>query len=329
MTRRVVVTGCAGFIGSHLVRRLLDDPECRVLGIDCFDPFYSREAKLANLLGLPADRFTLATIDITDRSATHSAIRAFEPHAIYHIAALAGVRPSIAAPERYVSVNLDGLVNVLDGARAATCERVVFASSSSVYGNADRVPFREDDAADKPISPYAATKRAGELICHAYASLFSMRIACLRFFTVYGPAQRPDLAIMLFMRRIALGEPIEMFGDGSTSRDYTYVDDIVDGVVRAGGLIDGTPAPFCRIFNLGGSHPISLAEMIAKIETTVGRKAVVVRRPAQPGDVDRTCADVTRCEAELGFRAKVDFTEGLRRQWAWLSPRLDRHARSG
>jgi UDP-glucuronate 4-epimerase len=218
------------------------------------------------------------------------------------------------------------LVNVLDAARACGCRTVIFASSSSVYGNNTKVPFSETDPVDEPISPYAATKRAGELICHAYAHLFAMRIAALRFFTVFGPAQRPDLAIMKFMRLLAAGEDVPMFGDGSTSRDYTYIDDIIQGVLAAEKVMSGNEpsrvgsasAGAFRIWNLGGSHPLTLAEMIDTIARVVGKPARIKRLPMQPGDVERTWADLARSKAELGFEPQTTFEDGVRRQWGWL-----------
>ena len=326
----VLITGGAGFIGSHLGRRLLAAGS-RVVAIDNFDPFYDEALKRANLAGLAetgGDRFRFEEADIVDADAMVRLAGEVRPDLVVHIAALAGVRPSIEAPARYARVNVDGLVHVLDAARAADCRRILFASSSSVYGNNEKVPFAETDDVNEPISPYAATKRAGELLCHAYAHLFGLRIAALRFFTVFGPAQRPDLAIMKFMRLVAAGEEIPMFGDGSTSRDYTFVEDIVDGVVAAGtwtarDAAGDRPGDLAgggcfRIFNLGGSSPISLAEMIDAIGRTVGRTPRIRPLPMQPGDVNRTWADPTRSRDELGFDPKTSFEAGLAAQWAWL-----------
>ncbi|MCA9295712.1 MAG: GDP-mannose 4,6-dehydratase, partial [Phycisphaerales bacterium] len=205
----------------------------------------------------------------------------------------------------------------LDGARAASCRDVLFASSSSVYGNSMRVPFTEDDPVDRPISPYAATKRAGELLAHSYHHLFGLSVACLRFFTVFGPRQRPDLAISLFMRAIAQGDTVPMFGDGTTSRDYTYIDDIIAGVMASGEWV-GHETPRFGVFNLGGSSPITLAEMIGRIAMVVGKPANIERHPMQPGDVNRTFADLTHSQRELGYAPKTSFDEGLRQQWAWM-----------
>jgi UDP-glucuronate 4-epimerase len=334
MPETAIVTGGAGFIGSHLGAALLR-ADRRVVAIDNFDRFYDRGAKVANLRritgqpGASPDAFELVEADIVDRDRMRAIFAQHQPSSAFHIAALAGVRPSIEDPARYARVNLDGLVNVLDAARESGCRNVVFASSSSVYGNNPKVPFAETDPVDAPISPYAATKRAGELICHTYAHLFGMRIAPLRFFTVFGPAQRPDLAITKFMRLIAAGEEVPMFGDGCTSRDYTYIDDIIAGILASeraigearagrGSFEVGQAGGAFRIWNLGGSHPHTLAEMIDVIARTVGKPAKIKRLPMQPGDVERTWADLSRSAAELGYRSTTTFEDGVRRQWEWL-----------
>lgn len=325
MSDTVIITGAAGFIGSHLACALHAAGR-RVIGVDNFDGFYGRDAKLGNLRRANLAEFFDA--DILDRDRMRQLFAQHRPASLFHIAALAGVRPSIENPARYAAVNIDGLINVLDAARESGCRTVAFASSSSVYGNNTKVPFAETDSVDEPISPYAATKRAGELICHTYAHLFGMRIAALRFFTVFGPAQRPDLAIMKFMRLIAAGEEVPMFGDGSTSRDYTYIDDIIQGVLAAEQAIQSPPQAsglkpqasegFFRIWNLGGSHPHTLAEMIDTIARVVGTPARIKRLPMQPGDVERTWADLSRSKAELGFEPHTSFVDGVRSQWAWL-----------
>lgn len=319
---RVLVTGAAGFIGSHLSAALLRCG-CRVTGIDNFDPFYDRACKQENIRRVQAvaNRFNLVEADIRDAAAMQEIFAKTRPTAVFHIAALAGVRQSIADPARYASVNVDGLIAILDAARAAECGNIVFASSSSVYGNCTKVPFAETDPVDEPISPYAATKRAGELICHTYAKLFNLHIAALRFFTVYGPSQRPDLAISKFMRLIASDIDVPMFGDGSTSRDYTYIDDIIQGVLAAYRVLRSHSKPthddagFFRIWNLGSDHPITLAEMIDAIATVVGKPARIKRLPMQPGDVERTWADVSRSAKELGYRPTTTFSQGLQMQW--------------
>lgn len=317
MQSPIVVTGAAGFIGSHVARALTASGQA-VVGIDNFDPFYERELKERNLAGLNADAFELVTADIRDAAAMNEVFERRQPGLLVHVAALAGVRPSLLDPGRYVSTNVDGLMTVLEAARAVDCRRVVFASSSSVYGDRSEVPFRETDEASSPISPYAATKRAGELLCHSHAHLFGMSIAALRFFTVYGPAQRPDLAIARFLRGISAGEEITMFGDGSSSRDYTYIDDIVAGVLSACRLVDeANGGAFFRIFNLGGSQPVTLRDLIDAIAAVVGREPRIKTEPMQPGDVSRTFADLSRSRAELGFEPRTPLAEGLERQWAW------------
>ncbi|MHC4809283.1 MAG: GDP-mannose 4,6-dehydratase [Planctomycetota bacterium] len=322
----VLITGVAGFIGSRLARSLLA-AGVPVAGVDDFDGFYDRSLKQRNLEAVraagAADGVTLDVLeaDVRDQAAIRSLMERHRPRLVVHAAALAGVRPSIADPARYASVNVDGLVSVLEAARATDCRAILFASSSSVYGNNPVVPFAEHHEVAEPISPYAASKRAAELFCHTYSHLFGLAIATLRFFTVYGPAQRPDLAIASFMRRIAAGEPVTMFGDGTSSRDYTFVDDIVAGVLAAGHRVQAEAAAgrrFCRTYNLGGSSPITLAEMIEAIAETVGRPATIRREPMQPGDVERTWADLTRSREELGFEPRTDFRAGLAAQWRWM-----------
>lgn len=317
MPATCLVTGAAGFIGSHLARALVERGE-RVVGLDNLDAFYDRSLKQANLDALASSRFEFVEADILDAERLSRIASQARARVIFHIAALAGVRPSIKDPARYARVNVDGLVNVLEAARAAGCAQIVFASSSSVYGNNSKVPFAEDDPVNEPISPYAATKRAGELICHASSHLFGLAIACLRFFTVYGPAQRPDLAIASFMRYLAAGEEIPMYGDGSTSRDYTFIDDIIAGVLAAADRLEQADPGFFRIWNLGGAKPVSLRGLIDAIGQVTGRTPRVRELPLQPGDVQRTFADLTRSGAELGFAPTTDFREGLARQWQWF-----------
>lgn len=308
----VLVTGAAGFIGSHLVERLLGQGR-RVVGLDNFCDFYDPAAKRRNVAGFEGYRdFELVEGDLRDRGAVNRVFERHRPGCVVHLAAMAGVRPSIERPGYYTEVNIDGTVNVLDAAVAAKTERFIFGSSSSVYGNNSKVPFSEEDPVNEPISPYAATKRAGELICHTYSHLYGMPIVCLRFFTVFGPRQRPDLAISKFLRLIDQGQPIPVFGDGTTSRDYTYVDDIVAGVVAAMERVERY-----RIYNLGGNHPVSLSGLIETIERVTGRKAQIQRLPMQPGDVERTWADLSRSEAELGYKPTTSLEEGIAKQWQW------------
>ncbi len=329
MSASFIITGVAGFIGSHLSAALVARGD-RVIGVDNFDPFYDQKLKLANLADFAPDRFELVELDIRDAQAMRELFDRVRPEGVFHIAALAGVRPSIADPARCVSVNVDGLVSVLEAARACECRRFIFASSSSVYGNNTKVPFAETDPVDEPISPYAATKRAGELICHTYSRLYGISITCLRFFTVYGPAQRPDLAISKFMRLIADDQPVPMFGDGSTSRDYTYIDDIIQGVLAAHEFLSSSSSSLTpqasglfRIFNLGGSQPVSLRDMIDSIGAVVGNKPRIEQLPMQPGDVQQTYADLSRSREDLGFDPQTPFEDGLRKQWAWLRERLE------
>ncbi|MEO0512911.1 MAG: NAD-dependent epimerase/dehydratase family protein [Planctomycetota bacterium] len=317
-----LITGLAGFIGSHLAERLLARGE-PVAGLDNFNDFYDpaiKRARVARLAELAkANSWPLGEIadaDVRDAQAVADLFARVGPTRVVHIAAMAGVRPSIENPKLYAEVNVDGTVNVVEAAAAVGVEKLAFASSSSVYGNNDKVPFAESDPVDSPISPYAATKRAAELCCHAASHLHDLPIACLRFFTVFGPRQRPDLAICKFMRLIAAGEPIPVFGNGSTSRDYTYVDDITQGITLALDAI-GRDHRF-RIWNLGGSSPVTLSELIASIERAVGKPAAIDRQPAQPGDVERTYADLSRSTQEIGYRPAVPLDEGLKRQWVWL-----------
>ncbi|QNN24882.1 NAD-dependent epimerase/dehydratase family protein [Planctomycetales bacterium ZRK34] len=308
----ILVTGAAGFIGSHVSQALLQRG-CRVIGVDNFNTFYAPQIKRSNAEELAHDnRFGLHELDIRDRDAILNTFKAAKPDAVIHLAAMAGVRPSIEDPALYTAVNLDGTVNLLDAAVASGVSRFVFASSSSVYGNNKKVPFAEIDPVDEPISPYAATKRAGELICHTYWHLHHLPIFCLRFFTVFGPRQRPDLAIAKFIRAISEGKSIPVFGDGSTSRDYTFVHDIVAGILAALDRCDRY-----RIYNLGGHDPVTLTQMIQTIERVVGRDAIIDRKPMQPGDVDRTYADITRAQQELGYSPSTDFESGIRAQWQW------------
>lgn len=310
----ILVTGAAGFIGSHLTDLLLGDG-ARVVGVDNFCDFYDPEVKRRNIAGaLKSNRFALMEADIRDRQAMLKAVAEHRPTAIVHLAAMAGVRPSIARPDYYTAVNVDGTVNLLDAAVSAGVTKFVFASSSSVYGNNEKTPFSETDAVDHPISPYAATKKAGELLCHTYSHLHKLNVFCLRFFTVIGPRQRPDLAIAKFLQLVADGKPIPVFGDGSSSRDYTYVGDIARGICAAIERCTGY-----RIYNLGGDHPITLNDLIAAIEQVVGRKAIIDRKPMQPGDVDRTWADLTRSRAELGYAPATSVVEGVRQQWQWMN----------
>lgn len=309
---KALVTGAAGFIGSHLTERLLKDG-WTVVGVDSFDPFYDPRIKRSNIAGcLSQPAFRLVEADIRDKAAMECAV---EPgtDAIVHLAARAGVRPSIAEPALYADVNINGTVTLLEIASQRKVPKFVFASSSSVYGNNRKVPFSEADNVDFPISPYAATKKAGELICHTYHHLHGLAINCLRFFTVYGPRQRPDLAIHKFARLIEEGKPIPIYGDGSMMRDFTFIDDILSGVVAAMDRCAGY-----EIYNLGESQPIRVNDLIAEIERALGKKAIRQYLPVQPGDVDRTYADIAKAQAQLDYKPGTDIRTGLTRFVDWF-----------
>ena len=303
----VIVTGGAGFIGSHLGERLLKEGH-EVTAIDSFDSFYSPQTKRRNIsAALSSPKFRIIEADVREAESFERDCRGAD--VIVHLAARPGVQPSLDQPRLYASVNVDGTAAILELARRIGVRRFVFGSSSSVYGNSGTVPFREDDPAATQISPYAVTKRAGELLAYCYQHLYGGSVAALRFFTVYGPRQRPDLAIHKFARRIASGESIEVFGDGSMSRDYTYVDDIVGGII---GAIDWTATTNAfEIFNLGESHATSVTELISLLQEIMGEQATIVRRPEQPGDVRRTLADVRKARQLLGYRPNTSMREGL------------------
>jgi UDP-glucuronate 4-epimerase len=310
----LLVTGGAGFVGSHLCEALLRASQ-EVVALDNFDPFYEPAIKHANLaVCLAAPGFCLCTGDIRDRAALDALFAAHPAlDTVVHLAARAGVRPSIEEPLLYTDVNVLGTAGLLEAARRHGIRKFIFASSSSVYGNNAKVPFAEDDNVDFPISPYAATKKAGELLCHTYHHLYGMNITCLRFFTVYGPRQRPDLAIHKFARLIEAGRPIPVFGDGGMRRDHTYIDDIIAGTQRAIERCAGY-----HIYNLGESCPVSLSALIAALEQALGKRALLDRRPLQPGDVDQTYADISRARAALEYRPCTALAEGLARFVAWL-----------
>lgn len=319
----IALTGAAGFIGSHTAEVLVAAGH-RVTGVDAFDDYlYPAAVKRRNaaaLAHLPRDRFRLVEADIADEAAMASLLAA-DVDVVCHLAALAGVRPSIAEPLRYARANVHGTMVLLEAMRRGRCRRMVFASSSSVYGvrgggDLARVAaFREDDPCLRPASPYAATKRAGELLSFTYRDLFGIGVSCLRFFTVYGPRQRPDMAIHKFTRAIAAGRPIELYGDGTTRRDYTFIADVAAGVVAACERVQpGAHA----IYNLGGTATTSLAELVARIERVVGRQARLERQPEQPGDVPVTYADITLAARDLGYAPATSLDDGLRAFWRWL-----------
>ncbi|MFQ5491512.1 MAG: NAD-dependent epimerase/dehydratase family protein [Phycisphaerae bacterium] len=310
--QKALVTGAAGFIGSHVCEALLGRG-FEVIGLDCLDDFYDPGVKRANLRACgDHDGFSLVEGDIRDAAVVASVLQA-GVDVVVHLAARAGVRPSIENPLLYQDVNVCGTCVLLEAAKAAGVERFIFASSSSVYGNNRKVPFSESDRVDYPISPYAASKKAGELLCHAYHHLFEMSITCLRFFTVYGARQRPDLAIHKFTRLIEAGQAIPVFGDGSMKRDHTYIDDIVAGVMAAVERCAGY-----HIYNLGHSQPVGLSDLIAAIEEALGKKAMIQRLPPQPGDVETTYADVSLARRELGYEPSTSLASGLERFVSWF-----------
>jgi UDP-glucuronate 4-epimerase len=309
---RVLITGVAGFIGSHLAERMIG-LGWDVTGVDSFDPFYDPAVKRRNLAAcLTSPRFQLIEADIRDAEAMDRAMDSAHD-AVIHLAARAGVRPSIAEPLVYADVNITGTVVLLEAARRHGAGRFLFASSSSVYGNAKKVPFSEEDNVDCPVSPYAATKKAGELICYTYHHLYRLNVTSLRFFTVYGPRQRPDLAIHKFARLIEQGQPVPVFGDGSMTRDFTYIEDILDGI---GAALDRCAG--YHLYNLGESQPVSVNTLIAEMEAALGKKAQRQTLPLQPGDVDRTFADLARARQDLGYQPKTSIQEGLRRFVEWF-----------
>jgi len=317
---RVLVTGAAGFIGSHLCDRLLADG-CRVVGLDNFDSFYPESTKRANLAAaLQNPGMRLIEGDIRDGVLLEGLFTDVPLDAVVHLAARPGVRPSLDAPEPCIQVNVDGTLQLLEAMRRHHVGRLVFGSSSSVYGNSSIAPYSEDQIADRPISPYAASKRAGELLVHSYHHLFGLAAVCLRFFTVFGPRQRPDLAIHKFSRLMRNGQALPIYGDGESGRDYTYVDDAVEAIVRSLRLTgaNGQSAPCYEILNVGRSEPVTLNELLQHLATALKEKPRLDRQPEQPGDVAFTCASTERIERVLDFRPQVGLEEGLERFATWL-----------
>jgi len=312
----VLVTGGAGFIGSHVAERLLHLGH-NVSIIDDLNEFYSPELKQENLaIVRKSGPVRFYEGDICCEPLVSQVVGECRPEAVIHLAARAGVRPSLENPLLYERVNVRGTMILLEACRLSATRKFVFASSSSIYGITNQVPFREDETDQRPISPYAATKIAGEKICYTYSHLYSLNIACLRFFTVYGPRQRPDLAIRKFIESIDRHEPIPVFGDGSSGRDYTYIDDIVQGVIAALHL-----DCLYDTFNLGNSHPVTLSTVISTIETCLGKKAEIRRLPMQPGDVPITYADISKAKKALGYCPETGFDQGIETSVKWYLSR--------
>ena len=322
MTKSILVTGGAGFIGSHLVDRLLGEGGWHITVVDDFNDFYSPEIKHANIAEhLKSPDYRIVDADIRDVATMSALFMEYKFDVIVHLAARAGVRPSLSEPKLYAETNINGTLNLLELAKAHGIKQFVFGSSSSVYGINAKVPFAEDDRIHQPISPYASTKAAGELLCHTYSHLYDIRCVCLRFFTVYGARQRPDLAIHKFSRLITEGKPIQMFGDGSARRDYTYVDDIIQGVRAA---IDYDRSMY-EIFNLGESQTIELAELIRLLERNLDNHAIIDRQPMQPGDVPITFADISKSKELLGYNPTTKIADGIPKFIEWFqNSRTDR-----
>ena len=309
---RILVTGGAGFIGSHLVEKLLSLGH-NVAILDDFNDFYDPQIKRQNIAAVAKD-IAIHHLDLRDSGAVRNLFHREKFEAIAHLAARAGVRPSIQNPQLYYDTNVDGTLHLLDAARVTGVERFIFASSSSVYGNSKIVPFSEDRQLIQTLSPYGATKIAGEFLCSTYSHLYGIRVVALRYFTVYGPRQRPDLAIHQFTQKIHAGKPIDQFGDGTTRRDYTYIDDIIQGTMAA-FKYDG---PMFDIFNLGESETIQLRDLIAGIENALGEKAKINRLPEQPGDMPVTYADISKARKLLGYNPSTRLSDGLPRFIEWF-----------
>jgi UDP-glucuronate 4-epimerase len=313
--KNLLITGGAGFIGSHLVDRLLKTDVAHVAVVDDFNDFYAPSIKRDNIRDhLNDPRYKLFEVDIRDRAALQQVFESNNFDCVVHLAARAGVRPSLSEPQLYAETNVNGTLNLLELTRQHDIKHFVFGSSSSVYGINAKVPFSEDDPIRQPISPYAATKGAGELLCHTYSHLYGLRCICLRFFTVYGPRQRPDLAIHKFAKLISENKPIPVFGDGTTRRDYTYIEDIIDGVIAA---IHYDKSDY-EVINLGESRTVELRELISLLEKELDAPATIDRQAPQPGDVPQTFADISKARALLGYAPKTQIEEGLQRFVEWF-----------
>lgn len=313
--KNILVTGGAGFIGSHLVDKLLTENKWRVTVVDDFNDFYSPVIKRQNISEHSQNNnYEIVETDIRNYEDLEKVFVRTNFDVIVHLAARAGVRPSLEQPLLYQETNTNGTLNLLELARQRNIKQFVFGSSSSVYGINAKVPFSEEDPVRQPISPYAATKAAGELLCHTYSHLYNIRFVCLRFFTVYGARQRPDLAIHKFAKFITEEKPIPVFGDGSTRRDYTYVDDIISGVRAA---IDYNETMY-EVINLGESRTVELQELISIIEDKIGKKAIINRQPLQPGDVPQTFADITKARRFLGYNPQTQIEDGIEKFVEWF-----------
>jgi UDP-glucuronate 4-epimerase len=313
--KKILVTGGAGFIGSHLVDRLLSEGGWQVSVVDDFNDFYDPAIKRENVRRQKENQnYRLFETDIRDKEALAQVFKENAFYCIVHLAARAGVRPSLQLPLLYSETNVNGTLNLLELAREHRIKQFVFGSSSSVYGINAKLPFSEDDPIRQPISPYAATKAAGELICHTYTHLYGIRCVCLRFFTVYGPRQRPDLAIHKFARLLSAGKPIPVFGDGTTRRDYTHIDDILAGVRSA---IDYSATDY-EVINLGESRTVELRELISLLEKELGVEAKIDRQPLQPGDVPQTYADISKARSLLGYNPQTQIEVGIKRFVEWF-----------
>src|SRR6059036_480396 len=309
---RILVTGGAGFIGSHLVEKLLAVGH-EVVVLDDFNDFYDPRIKDANIAGFAKD-VSVCHVDLRESDSVRAMFHREKVDAIAHLAARAGVRPSIQQPRLYYDTNVVGTLHLLEAARVTGIQRFIFASSSSVYGASKTVPFSEDQHLTQTLSPYGATKIAGEFLCSSYSHLYQMRVVALRYFTVYGPRQRPDLAIHQFTRRIHTGKPIDQFGDGTTRRDYTYIDDVIQGTMAALEY----EGPLFDIFNLGENDTIQLKDLIAAIENALGKKAKINQLPEQPGDMPLTCADISKARKLLDYKPTTRLSDGLPRFIEWF-----------
>lgn len=319
---KVLITGCAGFIGSHLTERLLSDNHI-IIGIDNFDEFYPKKIKERNISSfINANNFNFIEMDMLNKGKLFQIFSENNFDLVIHLAAKAGVRPSIIDPVSYFNVNVQGTINILEAMKMYQVERLIFASSSSVYGNNKKIPFSEEDNVDFPISPYAASKKSAELIISTYYQLYGIKSALLRFFTVYGPKQRPEMGMSQFIDKIYQEIPIDLYAEGKSARDYTYIDDIIDGIIQV------SKYDFkYDIFNLGNSNPIMLIDVIKEIEKITKKKAIINLKPSQTGDVDITYADISRSHIKFGYSPKTNLYEGLRRQYEYYLSTIDNSIR--